>query len=100
MFRGAGLFVAIRSVTVLAGKLNANPPVSANMSEVTLPKKLFGDHCQPPRISLTIFADSVERSQSEPTVRYEVWKPWFARPGNTGSALFSRSGLLRKRCHR
>ena len=31
------------------------------MSAVTLPKKLFGDHCQPPCTSLTMFDDSVER---------------------------------------
>jgi hypothetical protein len=75
VFRGAGLFDAMRSVTVLFGKLSAKKPVSSNMSRVTLPKKLFGELCQPPRSSLTIFDDSVERSQIDPTVRYEVWKP-------------------------
>ena|SRR5436190_15550300 len=98
VLRGCGLFCAAGSVTV--GKFKRYPPRSENMSLLMLPKKLFGDHCQPPRISLTIFDVSVERMPIEPTVRYEVWKPSFANPGNGGSALFRRSGLLRKRCHR
>ena len=47
-----------------------------------------------------MFDDSVERNHIEPTVRHEVWKPSFVKPGNGGSALFSRSGLLRNRWNR
>jgi hypothetical protein len=72
----------------------------SNMSLVTLAKNAFGDHCQPPRTSFTIFDVSVERIDTEPVVRYDVCQLSFGNPGNTGSALFSRSGLLRNRCHR
>jgi hypothetical protein len=48
--------------------------------------------------SFTILEESAERIPIEPVVRYDVWKPWLVNPGNGGSASFSRSGLLRKRC--
>src|SRR4029079_15723757 len=62
--RGCGLFWKFGSVMV--GKSRKNPPVTSNMSREMLPKKLFGDHCQPPLISLTIFDDSVERMPNDP----------------------------------
>src|SRR5687768_12596610 len=69
------------------------------MPRWTLPKKLLGDHCHPPFASFTRFVPSVDRSPSAPVVRYEVWNDSAANPGKTGSALFSKSGLLRNRCH-
>src|SRR5262245_26743531 len=75
VFRGCGLLFAPGSV--INGKSSTYPPWFSNMSLVMLPKKLFGDHCQPPLTSLTIVDDSVERMPNDPVVRYEVWKPSF-----------------------
>src|SRR6188474_2012331 len=46
--------------------VTAKPPWFANMSAVALSKNPSGDDCQPPRISLTLDADSVERSVIDP----------------------------------
>ena len=41
------------------------------MPALTLPKKSTGDHCHPPRASLTRFDPSVDRKLTDPVVRYE-----------------------------
>ena len=50
-------------------KSQPNPPCCANISRVTLDENSSGDHCHPPRSSLTRVDDSVERRLVEPTVR-------------------------------
>ena len=61
----------VRPNMLAAVKLQPKPPCWSNMSEVTLVENSSGDHCHPPRSSLTRFEDSVERRLVEPTVRYE-----------------------------
>jgi hypothetical protein len=41
------------------------------MSGVAFTKKPTGDHCHPPRTSLTIEAESVDRNDMDAVVRYD-----------------------------
>ena len=63
-----------------------------------LPKKSFGECCQPPSTSLTKPLPSVDRIVIDPVVRYESWLPKFAKPGNRASDVLRRSGRLLNRC--
>ena len=47
----------------------------ADRSGVMLPKKLTGEYCQPPRASLTMAVDTVDRNEKDAVVRNEVWSP-------------------------
>ena len=92
-----------------AGLVNCVPPFGkfevqksavlvVNMSGLLLPKKSFGDDCQPNSTSLTSVELSVERSDRRPGRAVRV----LVRPGRESrerrSALFSVSGLSLYRC--
>ena len=74
---------------------DAKPPWLLNMSVVALSKNPSGDDCQPPRSSLTIDDDSVDRSVIEPrrASRHLIAVRREAREA-LASALFSVSGVL------
>src|SRR5688572_4822065 len=74
-------------------KPTAKPPWLVNMSGVEFTKNPTGDHCQPPRTSLTIEAEIVERSDMDAVVRYDDWSPNAGKPGKVASALFNVSGV-------
>ena len=61
-------------------------------------KNCTGDHCQPPRSSLTIEEDSVDRRLIDAVVRNELWSTNCGKPGYDGSPVFSVSGVSLNRC--
>ena len=60
------------------------------MSGLLLPKKSFGDDCQPKSTSLTRLELSVDRSVLDPVVRYEFWCAHAGKPGNVGLGAVQR----------